>query len=256
VTIYERLLKVKEQKGAGFLVLVDPDKLSEEKILQLSDLGTEGGVDALLIGGSLLLSLDFDNLVARVKQEIQIPLIIFPGSTKQVSGHADAILFLSLISGRNPTYLIGEQVLAAPLIKETGIEPIPTGYMLIESGRSTTVQFMSDTQPIPRDKPEITMAHALAAQYLGMKLVYLEAGSGAQHPVPEEMIQAVRDYISIPIVVGGGIRSPEVAYKKVKAGASFIVIGNVLEEKGDLRLVQEFSEAIHFRERVLKAASS
>ena len=159
--------------------------------------------------------------------------------------HADAILYISLISGRNPNYLIGEQVKAAPWIQRHGLTPIPTGYMLIEGGNRTAVEFMSGTIPIPRDKPDIAGPHALAAQYLGMQMVYLEAGSGATYPVPNEMIATVKAQISIPLIVGGGIRTPKIAAKKVAAGADFVVTGNVLEENGSFELMKEFADAVH-----------
>jgi len=186
--------------------------------------------------------------VKEIKAHVKVPVTIFPGNANQVSRHADAILFLSLISGRNPHLLIGEQVKAAPAIKEFGLEPIPTGYMLIESGAPTSVQFMSDTQPIPRNKPDIAKAHALAAEYLGMKMVFLEAGSGAENPVPDNIVRQVKDFISIPIIVGGGIKDPNIARNKVKSGASFVVIGNFLEE--DDSLVREFADAIHINRKV------
>jgi len=246
VTVYEQLLKLKREKGAGFLVLLDPDKMDGGALAGFAARAELGGADALLVGGSLMLHDTFDELVRQIKAAVHIPLLIFPGSTKQISRHADAILFLSLVSGRNPVYLIGEQVIAAPLIKQLRLEAIPTAYMLIDSWRVTSAEFMSGTLPIPRDKPDIAKAHALAAEYLGMKLVYLEAGSGARQPVPDEMVQAVVDYISIPVVVGGGIRTPEEARKRVQAGASFVVIGNVLEPKTNSHLIGEFAAAIHF----------
>ncbi len=247
MTTFERLLQIRDTKGAGYFILIDPDKWPENRIVEIAQKVAEGGADGLLIGGSLLLSSSFDNLVRLIKKQIDIPLIIFPGSPTQVSRYADAIFFLSLISGRNPTYLIGEQVKAAPVIKALGVEAISVGYMLIESGRITSAEFMSDTRPIPRDKLDIAKATALAAQFLGMKMVYLEAGSGANQSVPEEMIAAVRDYISIPIIVGGGIRLPEEARKKVIGGASFVVTGNVLERKNNSDLIKEFAEAIHWK---------
>ena len=161
----------------------------------------------------------------------------------QLTSYADAIFFMSLISGRNPNYLISEQVKAAPLIQKQGLEPIPTGYLLIDGGTQTSVSFISDTTPIPRDKYEIAWAHALAGQYLGMQLIYLEAGSGAEIPVPDPMISSVKKQVSVPIIVGGGIRSPETAQQKVEAGADFIVTGNVIEK--DPSLMSAFAEAIH-----------
>ncbi len=206
---------------------------------------SEGGADAILIGGSLIMAPNFDEMVAAIRSAASIPCLIFPGSVMQISKHADAILFLSLVSGRNPSYLIGEQMKAAPHIRHLGLETIPTGYMLIESGRVTSVEFMSNTRPIPRDKNDIAKATALAAQYLGMKLIYLEAGSGAQHAVPLEMISAVSSYVNIPVIVGGGIRTPEAAAQCVNAGASFVVTGNVLEKDEGRSLIREFAEAIH-----------
>ncbi len=210
---------------------------------------SESGADAILIGGSLILASNFDEMVLAIRSAASIPCIIFPGSVMQISRHADAILFLSLVSGQNPNYLIGEQIKAAPLIQYLGLEAIPTGYMLIESGRVTSAEFMSNTRPIPRDKNDIAKATALAAQYLGMKLVYLEAGSGAQHAVPIEMISAVSSYVNVPVILGGGIRTPERAAQCVTAGASFVVTGNVLEKEGGKMLIRDFADAIHGAKR-------
>lgn len=245
MTTFERILHIKQTRGAGYFVLLDPDKWSSSEIADIAMQANEAGADAILVGGSLLFSSSFDELVKGIKKQIDIPLIIFPGSTTQVSKYADALFFLSLLSGRNPTYLIGEQVRAAPVIKAFGIEPISVGYLLIESGSTTSAEFMSNTRPIPRNKPDIVKATALAAQYFGMQLVYLEAGSGADMAVPDEMIAKVREYVSIPLIVGGGIRTPEEAAGKVQAGASFVVTGNVLERPGNEGLIKEFAAAIH-----------
>ena len=245
--VFEKLLKVKEKRGAGYFVLIDPDKQEIKQALSLVKKCVKADVDALLVGGSLLFSHLFDELIQGIKAETDIPVVIFPGSTKQISPYADAILFISLISGRNPNALIGEQVVAAPIIKSMGLEAIGTAYLFIESGNVTSAQFISDTRPIPREKPDIAIAHALAAEYLGMKMIYLEAGSGAKYSVPEKLIRALGKYISIPMIVGGGIRTPEEAVKKVEAGAAFIVTGNVLEKKNDVALIKAFADAIHFR---------
>jgi len=228
-------------------VLLDPDRMNITEIVELAKKSEKGGADGFLVGSSLLLSTRFDEAVKEIKANVSIPVTIFPGNANQVSRYADAILFLSLISGRNPHLLIGEQVKAAPAIKEFGLEPIPTGYLIIESGGATSVQFMSDTQPIPKNKPDIVKAHALAAEYLGMKFVFLEAGSGADNAVPDNIVRETKDFISIPIIVGGGVKDPEVAYKKVKSGASFVVIGNFLEE--DDSIIEEFAEAIHINKK-------
>jgi len=249
MTIYEKLIQAKETKGAGYLVLIDPDKYGEKEAIDLAVKCADADVDALLLGGSLLFSAAFDEIIQGIRAECDLPTIIFPGSTRQLSPFAHAILFLSLLSGRNPNHLIGDQVIGAPIIKLLGLEPIPTGYLFIESGNVTSAQFISDTRPIPRDKPDIAMAHALAAEYMGMKLVYLEAGSGAKLSVPTEMISAIKGYISIPMIVGGGIRKPEEARDRAKAGASYIVTGNVLEKNSDAQLIKEFAEAVHIGRR-------
>jgi len=246
VKIHQHLLQIRERRGAGLMVLLDPDK-HEIRVLERRALEAQkAGCDALLIGSSLLTTSNFDEAVQRMKRSVDIPVILFPGGVQQISAHADAILFLSLLSGRNPQYLIGDHVQAAPIIRKLGLEPIPTGYILIESGTVSTVQYISQTNPIPRDKLDIATAHALAGQYLGMKLIYLEGGSGTKYSVPEKMIAAVRDTVTLPIIVGGGIRSPEEARKKIQAGADWVVIGNILEKQPPgSSLMQEIAGAVH-----------
>jgi putative glycerol-1-phosphate prenyltransferase len=240
---YSYLTHVIESRGAAFLSLVDPDVRHDLKA-RIKGM-CANGVDAILVGGSIVGTADFDEFVRLVKSFSTLPVIIFPGNSMQLSNHADAVLFLSLLSGRNPEYLIGEQVKASPVMKKMELEAIPTGYLLIESGGLTSVLFMSHTLPIPRDKADIAKYHALAAQYLGMKLVFLDAGSGAQESVPTNMISAIKDYVDIPVIAGGGIRNPDEARAKIDAGASAVVIGNVLEEKSGM--VKDFAEAIHRR---------
>lgn len=242
---YNRLLEIRARRGTGYVVLIDPDKLSLQDSVKLAVRAEQEDADIIFIGGSLLSTPIFDELVRQIKAAVKIPVIIFPGGVQQISRYADAILFMSVISGRNPDLLIGQHVMGAPIVKMLNLEAIATGYMLIESGKMTSAEFMSNTKPIPRDKPQIAVAHALAAEYLGMKLIYLEAGSGALQPVPDEMIQAVAAICSLPIIVGGGIRTPEVAQQKAKAGASFIVTGNVLEKNPKEGLIREFAVAIH-----------
>ncbi len=231
------------EKRAGFLLLIDPDKYDEPTLLKLVEDVTTFGATAILIGGSTMISNRLDDYIRHIKSVSHLPVIIFPGSVVQVSREADAILYLSLVSGRNPEYLIGHHVIAAPLIQQLQLEPISTAYLLIESGRRTAVEFMSSSTPIPRHKPEIAAAHALAAEYLGMKLVYLEAGSGADYSVPEEMISLVSKTISVPLIVGGGIRTPEEVHRKVQAGANFIVVGNAFEHRHDKIFLQEMIAA-------------
>ena len=242
---FERLLKVRKERGAGYFILLDPDKNKREQLPSFVREATDAGVDGFLVGGSLMSTDDFEQHLRTIKQNTSVPVIIFPGSIMQVSSVADAILFLILISGRNPEHLIGSQVIAAPIIKRSGLEPISTGYMLIEAGNMTSAEFMSNTKPIPRDKPDIALAHALAAEIIGMRLVYLDAGSGANASVPEEMIRAVAGKCSLPIIVGGGIRTPVEARKKIEAGASFIVTGTVTEHNNQRSFIKEFAEAVH-----------
>lgn len=247
--VLEYLLQVKQRRGAGYLILLDPDRLSLDELEQRAAICAEVGVDAILVGTSLTLLVDHREVYERIKRQVEIPVITFPGSGSHVSPLADAIFFLSMVSSRNPELLIGEQVRTAPLLKQWGVEVIATAYLLIESGTLTSVQFMSNTLPIPRTKSDIAMAHALAAEYMGMKLLYLEAGSGAREPVPDEMVRAVSEYCALPIVVGGGIRDPGTARAKVEAGASFVVTGKVVEDgRADLRArLTELSAAVHLK---------
>jgi putative glycerol-1-phosphate prenyltransferase len=243
--IFQKLMEKKTERGGGFFLLLDPDRASEGDILNLAEAAEECSVDAILVGTSFMLNTNFHHAVKQIKEHTNLPVIIFPGGHSQISPHADAILFTSLISGRNPTYLIEEQVKGAPLIKRFGVEPIATGYMIIESGRTTSVLYISNTRPIPRNKSDIAAAHALTAQYFGMKAVFMEAGSGADGSVPTEMITEVSGYIDIPIITGGGINEPEEARKKILGGASFVVVGNRLEECNSIKLMREFAEACH-----------
>jgi putative glycerol-1-phosphate prenyltransferase len=249
MNIYNRLLEIKNKRGAGFLVLLDPDRLQTNHLPQAIDVYQKAGVDAFLVGSSLLLSNCFERTVRVVKQASQVPVIIFPGNSHQISPEADAILYLSLISGRNPDYLIGEHVKSAGLVKEYNLEPISTGYIIIDSGKMTSVLYMSNTKPIPSDKPDIVRAHALAAQFLGMKMIYLEAGSGAENHVPLEIVKELKQTIDIPLIVGGGIREPETAQKIVEGGADFVVIGNALEKESSLAHLKEFARLIHWKEK-------
>lgn len=245
VSTYQRLLSISGDRRGGFFFLIDPDKTSLDDISATIRAVQAGGCDAILVGGSLLFSDHFETFISRVKDETDLPVIIFPGNSRQISAKADAILFLSFISSRNPHFLIGEQVLAAPIIHQKKLETISTGYMHIESGNMTSVEFFSGSSPIPRDKEDIAVAHALAAEFIGMKMIYLEAGSGARYSPPDAMIRAVSEKVSLPLIVGGGIRTPEEARGKIEAGASFVVIGNVLEETLSESGVRRFASAIH-----------
>ena len=248
--IYNHLLNIIKEKGAAYLILLDPDKLPENKLAGFLKHCEKSGVDGFLVGGSLMVNGDFESFIEKVKVNTNLPSIIFPGSITQVSSFADAILFLSVVSGRNPEHLIGKHVLAAPSIKKSGIEPISTAYILVESGSTTTAVYMSGSLPIPRNKPEIAAATALASEYLGMKLIYLEAGSGADNSVPNEMVKAVSNQCLIPVIVGGGIRNPKTVREKVENGASIIVTGTFFEDENNWDLIKDFASAVHKKQFV------
>jgi len=249
------LRRVLEEKGAGYLVLLDPDRMETDALVDLASRSEGQGVDAILMGSSITLKPSFSESVSAVRERVGLPVIIFPGNAFHVVPGADAVFFLSLLSGRNPQLLVGEQVKAAPLIRSYGLEAIPVGYLLVDSGERTSVEFMSATQPIPRDKPDIAMAHALVAQYFGMHYVFMDGGSGGKMSAPTEMVRAVSDYVEIPLIIGGGIRKPEEAGAAVEAGARFIVTGNVLEEDGGGGLIRAFADAIHSAGRARRVAN-
>jgi phosphoglycerol geranylgeranyltransferase len=226
-------------------ILVDPDHIGGETLTAFVRHADAAGVDGFLVGGSLSMAADFGAAVATMRAATTKPVIIFPGGVHHIDAAADAILFLSIISSRNPELLIGQHVIAAPLIRHAGLEALSTGYMIVQSDRVTSTEYMSYSKPLPRQKPEIAVAHAMAAELLGMHLVYLEAGSGAEQTVPDEMIRAVASRVGIPIIVGGGIRTPEVAAEKVRAGASVVIVGNHFEVEGHHQQIQRFADAVH-----------
>jgi len=250
-SVYDQLMSARDRHGAGFLLLIDPDRLDEKHYVALAEAAQDCGVDAIMVGTSLLLNADFATAVTNIKYVTSLPVILFPGSSAQISPDADAILFFSLLSGRNPTYLVEEQVKAAPLIRQFGLETISTGYLLIESGAMTSVQYVSSSLPIPRAKPDIACAHALAAQYFGMKMVYLDAGSGAPQTVPSEMVRHVSDGLEIPVMVGGGLTTAQECAEKVTSGASFVVVGNHFENDHDFSMLNEFAAAVHDKESIV-----
>lgn len=216
------------QKKKVFALLIDPDKCQSQKLLDLLDKLETCPPDIILVGGSLLFQ-DISECISDIKKKTEIPVYIFPGNSMQISSEADGILFTSLISGRNPEYLIGNQVNAAPIIKKLCLDTFATGYMLIESNNNTSVRYMSNTIPIPHDKNDIAIATALAGEMLGLNGIYLEAGSGANSTVPETMIESVKKNLSIPLIVGGGIRTSAEIEKVYNAGADIIVMGNFFE---------------------------
>jgi len=241
--IYKGILKSVKEGRKTFAVLVDPDKCSLEDVKELAFTAQSCRVDYILVGSSILTNGSMERCIRAIKEFCNIPVLLFPGNTLQVNPKADGILYLSLISGRNPDMLIGNHVISAPLVRSADLEVIPTGYMLVESGKITTVSYMSNTIPIPRQKNEIAACTAMAGEMLGLKLIYLEAGSGAEKPVPNSMIRAVKDSVQVPLIVGGGIHSPEQAAASCRAGADLIVVGNALEN--DLGLMEGLSRAVH-----------
>lgn len=214
--------------------LVDPDKADEDHIKKLCLKAKQAKVDLFFVGGSLLTNGDLDNCIHLLKKNADLPVVIFPGSPSQISKNADAILFLSLLSSRNPEMLIGQQVVAAPYLKKSSLEIIGTAYLLVEGGKQTTASYISNSNPIPSDKSDIAAYTALAGEYLGMQLAYLDAGSGALNCVPSEMIKAVSNTVSIPLIVGGGIDTKEKIENAYAAGADLVVIGNALEKENNL----------------------
>ncbi len=231
----DKLNVLRAEGRKALAVLIDPDKMQDEKRLSnLLNLVNHSGADFVLVGGSLLVEDNFHACLRSVKEKSKVPVVLFPGSPSQISPEADAILFLSLISGRNPDLLIGQHVIAAPLLKKLNTEVVPTGYMLVDCGRPTTASYISHTLPVPHNKPEIAAATAIAGEMLGLKCVYMDGGSGADKPISEQMIAHVREAIDLPLIIGGGIRNEEQAKAAYDAGADMIVIGTAFEEEPEL----------------------
>lgn len=215
-------------------VLVDPDKTSTDQLQTLVQYAQKGWIQYFFIGGSLLFSNQVSEVVEYLKTYVKVPVVLFPGSPSQIVNEADGVLLLSLISGRNADLLIGRHVESAPLLKRSPLEIIPTGYVLVDGGRSTSVSYISNTTPIPSDKADIAVATAMAGEMLGLKAIYLEAGSGALHPVPVKTIQKVKTNIDIPLIVGGGIRSKAQLSEAFEAGANVVVVGTAIEKEPEL----------------------
>ncbi|MEY3590696.1 MAG: hypothetical protein RLZZ466_1217 [Bacteroidota bacterium] len=241
-SIYYQLQQAHAQGKKSFAVLVDPDKTDLQQMDTLLSLGEQAKINYWFVGGSLVISSQLDELVRHIKKNTSIPVVLFPGSPSQVTRQADALLYLSLISGRNPELLIGQHVLSAPFVKQSGLEILSTGYIVVDGGAPTTVSYISNAAPIPADKEDIALCTALAGEMLGMKLIYMDAGSGAKQPITTSMIKRVADQISIPLIVGGGIKTPEKAQESCKAGADLIVVGNAIEK--EVSLISEISAAI------------
>ncbi len=233
--IIEQLISNKKINRKSLAVLIDPDKVEDVgNLIGLVKLCVENYVDYLFVGGSLMANDNFSKVISVLKSNCNIPVVIFPGHHIQIDSKADAILLLSLISGRNPEFLIGQHVHAAPILKKSKIEIVPVGYMLINSGSPTSASYMSNTVPIPADKPTIAACTAMAGEMLGLQSIYLDAGSGAQHPVPQKIISKVARSVEVPLIVGGGLNSTSRINLALEAGADLIVLGNGVEKEESL----------------------
>jgi phosphoglycerol geranylgeranyltransferase len=251
MTIFKTLQERFKEGKKSIAVLVDPDKVEDpSRLLHLVNLASENCVDFFFVGGSLVTSPNLSEVVRKIKDNVSIPVVLFPGNSIQIDPSADALLFLSLISGRNPELLIGQHVIAAPILKNTRLEVIPTGYVLINSGKLTSVAYISNTMPIPDDKYSLAACTAMAGEMLGLQLIYLDAGSGAEKEISAKMISTVRKAVNIPLIVGGGINTARKAINALEAGADLIVIGNALEKDPDL--LTEVSEKIYEWNKVQK----
>ncbi|HEX8326892.1 MAG TPA: geranylgeranylglyceryl/heptaprenylglyceryl phosphate synthase [Hymenobacter sp.] len=228
-SLYDELCTRRQRGRKALAVLLDPDNLTETSLLHLLRLSQAHPVDYFFVGGSLVLSSHQAALITLLKEHSTVPVLLFPSHSLHLDGPADGILLLSLISGRNPDFLIGQHVVAAPRLRASGLQLLPTGYMLVDSGRPTTASYVSNTAPLPHDKPGIAACTALAGEQLGLKIMYLDGGSGAQNPVSGAMIAAVREAVATPIIVGGGLNSGEKVYAALAAGADVVVVGNHIE---------------------------
>ncbi len=239
--IYQNIINNSAKGKKQLSILIDPDKSTIEQVKKIAALSNEGAIDYFFIGGSLITNDHMDRCIATLKKTSSIPVVIFPGNTMQINSKADAILFLSLISGRNAEMLIGKHVIAAPYIRHAELEAISTGYLLIESGKPTSVAYMSNSLPIPHDKDDIALCTAMAGEMLGMKMIYMDAGSGAQEHIGLRMIEKVKKNISVPLIVGGGINSAQKAKNIYHAGADMIVVGTAVEN--DRSLIRQLADA-------------
>lgn len=241
--LHTSFVNLRKQNKKAFAVLIDPDKVTISQMVDHAHQCNNANVDYIFVGGSIMLSSHLDACIQSFKKHSNIPIILFPGSPSQLSCYANGLFYLSLISGRNPELLIGAHVVSAPAVKASGLEVISTGYMVIDGGAATTVSYMSGSLPIPHDKDDVAVCTAMAGEMQGKHVLYMDAGSGARIPISESMINRVKQNTQIPLIVGGGISSPEKAYANCKAGADVIVVGNAIEKNPSL--IKELSDAIH-----------
>jgi len=240
-SILSQFFELKQENKHAFTVLIDPDDTDTQRIQITAEKCEEAAVDYIFMGGSIMISNQVCAIIKAFKEVSNIPIILFPGNPSQIAENADALLYLSVISGRNPDLLIGQHVVSAPSVRKSGLEILPTGYMIIDGGRPTTVSYMSHSLPLPNDKPDLALCTAWAGEMQGKQLIYMDAGSGAKNPITKEMIAKVSHNIDIPLIIGGGIKTPEKVRENCEAGAQIIVIGDAIEK--DPTLVKELSLA-------------
>ena len=245
LTTYNRLELIREKRGAVAVALIDPDIKNDSSLNSMLNLINNCDFDTIFVGGSLISDNEFERRIELIKSNTDLPIVIFPGSSRQLSKNVDAILFLSLISGRNPEYLIGEHVKSSPVIYKINLETIPTAYILLDGGKRSSVEIISNTAAIPMDKHDIITAHALAGQYLGNKYIFLESGSGAENHAATDVVSSLSNFVDIPIIIGGGIYTPASASELVNAGAGYIVTGTKIEQLPSSEQLHDFTKAIH-----------
>ena len=239
--------------GRGvFMGLIDPEKYKPSDAVKLAKLMYEGGADVIMLGGSIgAQGTALDEMAKRIKESVSIPLHVFPGNISNITKYADSIYFMSLLNSKNPYWITGAQSLGAPMVKKYRIEAIPTAYLVFEPGQ--TVGYVGEANLLPREKPDVPVAYSMAAQYMGMRFVILESGSGAPSPVPAKIVSAIREMCNLNIVIAGGVKTPEQAQALIKAGANCIHIGTKIEEENDpLEKIQKFSKAIHTKIEIKK----
>ena len=251
-SLYETLTNRRQRGQKALAVLLDPDQLDEAGCRHLLTLSETHSIDYFFVGGSLVMNAHQASLIRFIKSQSTVPVLLFPSHSLHLDTQADGILLLSLISGRNPDFLIGQHVVAAPLLRASNLQILPTGYMLVDTGRQTTASYMSGTTPLPHDKPSIAACTAMAGEQLGLRLMYLDGGSGAMYPVTPAMIRAVREAVEVPLIVGGGINTVEKAQAALQAGADVIVVGNQIEKAP--QFLAEVSQTVYAFNAVLDSA--
>jgi putative glycerol-1-phosphate prenyltransferase len=250
-TILTQIQNRQTQKLKSLAILIDPDKFDDVIFQRLEALNAFEKADFIFVGGSLIQGVNLGETIETIKKICTKPVVIFPGSNMHIDSHADGILLLSLISGRNPDFLIGQHIVAAPILKKSKLETLATGYMLIEGGKPTTASYMSNTTPIPHDKPEVAVCTAMAGEMLGLKLIYADTGSGANKSVSNKMIYMLKKMVNLPLIIGGGIKNASQAQEMWEAGADILVIGNAIEENPNF-IIELFERKERLNQKILE----